>query len=162
MFKKAKPLKNPEDVNHGYDYALFLLNLSMRTEAELREKMVRRGYVSDVIEKVVVRLFEDRYLNDEHYAEMFIENLKRYKYYGLFIMKRKLFEKKLPKEIIDEKLAELVSEEDERDIAKRYVEKTFGPLKEVKKFEYEEKQKVMRRLIARGFGLDLAKRMVGL
>jgi SOS response regulatory protein OraA/RecX len=54
----------------------------------------------------------------------------------------------------------LVSEDDERDIATRYVEKEFGPLKEVRKFSYEEKQKVMRRLLSRGFGLGLVKNLV--
>lgn len=161
MFKKSKPLKKPEDVDHGYEYALFLLNLSMRTEGELREKMKQRGYLPKVIDQVVKRLFDDRYLDDRHYAEVFIDSLKRYKYYGKFMMKKKLFEKKLPKEIIEQKLAELVSVDDERDIATRYVEKNFAAIADVRKFDYEEKQKVMRRILARGFGLDLAKEIVG-
>ena len=160
MFKKAKPLKKPDDPEHGYEYALFLLNLRMRTEAEMRDKMVRRGYLPKVIDEVVERLYQDRYLNDEHYAEVFIESMKRYKYYGAYMMKKRLFEKKVPKEIIEEKLAELVSEDDEREIATRYVEKEFGELKAVRKFDYEDKQKIMRRLLSRGFGIDLVKKLV--
>ncbi len=161
MFKKSKPLKKPDDADHGYEYALFLLNLSMRTEFEMREKMARRGYFPKIIDEVVQRLFDDRYLNDDHYAEVFIDSLKRYKYYGRFMMKKKLYEKKLPKEVIEDKLHELVTEDDELDIAQRYVEKNFGPLKEIKKFDYDQKQKVMRRLMARGFGLDLVKSLLG-
>lgn len=161
LFKKAKPLKNPADSEHAYDYALFLLNLQMRTEAVMREKMLARGYLPEIIDGVIARLFEDRYLNDEHYAEVFIESMKRYKYYGPFMIKKKLFEKKVPKEIIAEKLAELFAADDELEIATRYVEKEFGELKKVKKFEYDEKQKVMRRLMARGFNLDVAKSLVG-
>lgn len=161
MFKPAKPLKKPDDPEHAYEYALFLLNLSMRTENELREKMQKRGYFHNIIEETVQRLHQDRYLDDARYAEVFIENMKRYKYYGVFMMKKKLFEKKLPREIIDEKLEELVSDEDMRDIATRYVEKNFGSLSEIKKFDYDEKQKVMRRLMSRGFGLDLVKELVG-
>lgn len=160
MFKKAKPLKKPDDPEHGYEYALFLLNLRMRTEAEMRDKMARRGYLPKVIDEVVERLYQDRYLNDEHYAEVFIESMKRYKYYGAYMMKKRLFEKKVPKEIIEEKLAELVSEDDEREIATRYVEKEFGELKAVRKFDYEDKQKIMRRLLSRGFGIDLVKKLV--
>ncbi len=162
LFKKSKPLKKPDDENHAYDYALFLLNISMRTEAELREKMEKRGYFPDIITKVVERLFEDRYLDDARYAEVYIESMKRSKYYGAYMMKKKLYEKKVPKEIMEEKLVELLTEEDEREIATRYVEKNFGKLKDVAKFEYDEKQKVMRRLMARGFGLDLAKSLVGI
>jgi regulatory protein len=160
MFKPSKPLKKPGDVEHAYNYALFLLNLSMRTEGELREKMQRRGYLSEIINEVIVRLKTDRYVNDEHYAEVFIESMKRYKYYGSFMIKKKLFEKKVPKEIIESKLEEFLTEDDERGIAKTYVEKNFGKLSEVRKFEYSEKQKIMRRLMARGFNLDLAKSLV--
>lgn len=162
LLKKSKPLKKPDDVQHGYDYALFLLNISMGTEAELREKMKTRGYFPEIITEVVEKLFQDRYLDDSRYAEVYIESMKRSKYYGSFMMKKKLYEKKVPKEIMEEKLAELLSEDDEREIATRYVEKNFGKLKDVAKFEYDEKQKVMRRLAARGFGLDMIKSLVGL
>ena len=161
MFKKGKPLKKPDDVDHAYDYALFLLNLSMRTERELREKMTTRGYFPEIIDATVVKLYEDRYLDDAHYAEVFIESMKRYKYYGSFMMKKKLYEKKVPKEIIEEKLRELLSVEDEREIATRYVEKNFGALAEVSKLNYDEKQKIMRGLKSRGVNLDVAKSLVG-
>lgn len=160
LFKKGKPLKKPDDVDHGYDYALFMLNLRMRTESEMREKMLGRGYYPDVVDAVIQRLFEDRYLNDEHYAEVYIESMKRYKYYGSYMMKKRLYEKKVPKEIIEQKLSELLTESDEIDIATRYIEKEFGKLKDVRKFEYAEKQKVMRRLLSRGFGIDVVKRLV--
>ena len=161
MFKSSKPLKKPEDADHAYDYALFVLNLSMRTEGELREKMTKRGYFPEIINQTVQKLFKDRYLDDSRYAEVYIESMKRYKYYGSFMMKKKLYEKKVPKENIEEKLADLLTVEDEREIASRYVEKNFASLEEVAKFDYDEKQKVMRRLISRGFNLDVAKSLVG-
>ncbi|HEX3099890.1 MAG TPA: RecX family transcriptional regulator [Patescibacteria group bacterium] len=161
MFGKSKPLKKPDDADHAYDYALFLLNLSMRTERELREKMEKRGYFPEIINATVTKLYTDRYLDDARYAEVYIESMKRSKYYGSYMMKKKLYEKKVPKDIMEEKLAELLSEEDEEEIATRYVEKNFGALSKVAKLEYDEKQKIMRRLMARGFNLDLAKKLVG-
>lgn len=160
MFKPAKPLKKPDDVEHGYNYALFLLNISMRTEGEIREKMTKRGYFPEIIDEVILRLKNDRYVNDENYAEMFIENSKRFKYYGQFVIFQRMLLKKIPKDLAKEKLAEFLTPEDEREIAKRYVEKEFGVLKEVKKLTYEEKQKVMRRLLSRGFTMNLAKSLV--
>lgn len=161
MFKPAKPLKKPDDVEHGYEYALFVLNLSMRTEAELREKMSKRGYFPEVINNVIERLYKDRYIDDKRYAEVFIESMKRGKSYGQFMIRRKMIEKKLPKEIIQESMREFLSEEDECEIAIRYVEKNFGALKSVAKLEYDEKQKIMRRLLSRGFAIDLVKNIVG-
>ncbi len=160
MFKKAKPLKNPEDVDHGYNYALFLLNLSMRTEGEIREKMKARGYIPKVIDEVIAKLHQDKYVNDEYYAEMFLENMKRFKYYGRFTVRRKMSENKLPKEIIESSLQEFFTAEDEREIAKHYIEKQFGELKTVRKFDYEDKQKVMRKVLSRGFGMDVAQSLL--
>lgn len=160
MFKQSKPLKKPDDPEHAYEYALFMLNLRMRTENEMREKMQKRGYYPNIIDETIQRLYQDRYIDDAHYAEVYIESMKRYKYYGAFMMKKRLFEKKVPKEIIEEKLAELVTAEDEKEIAARYVEKEFGDLKEVRKFPYEDKQKVMRRLLARGFNIDVVSTLV--
>ena len=116
MFKPSKPLKKPDDEEHGYNYALFLLNLSMRTETEMLEKMQKRGYVPEVINKVIKRLKEDRYLDDERYAEVFLESMKRAKYYGQFMIRNKMFAKKLSKEIIAKTLAEFLSSEDEKEI----------------------------------------------
>ncbi len=174
LFKKAKPLKKPDDVEHAYNYVLFLLNLRLRTEGEIRKKMQTRGYISTVIDEIVQRLIQERLVDDERYAEIFIENMKSYKQYGVFQMKKKLMEKLLPKDIIENKLSELVSVSEERKIAERYVTTLVSSRvntrqsenrgisrqarddirKEIKKLPYEEKQKIMRRLLSRGFRLD--------
>jgi regulatory protein len=160
MFKKSKALKDPGDFDHGYNYALFLLNLSMRTVAEVEEKMTKRGYVKPVVKEVINRLLEDKYLDDENYAEVFINSMKNYKTWGRFMMKKKMYERKLPKDLIEEKLEELVSEQDEIEIASRYVQKTFGDLSEVKRLAYEDKQKIVARLANRGFGFGLIKQVI--
>ena len=90
FFQKAKPLQKPDDTEHGYQYALFLLNLRLRTEGEMWTKMQTRGYYPDVIEQVVKQLKDEKLIDDERYIEMYIDNMKLYKYYGVFMMKKKL------------------------------------------------------------------------
>lgn len=153
MFKKAKQLKNPDDYEHGYQYALFLLNLSMRTVAEMKDKMATRGYTPTVINEVINNLLQEKFLNDDNYAEVFINSMKNYKTWGRFMMKKKMYEKKLPKDLIEQKLTELVSNKDEREIAARYLEREYKGV-DFKDMPYDEKQKVMRRLLSRGFGMD--------
>ena len=160
MFKKAKPLKDPDNYEHGYQYALFLLNLSMRTVGEVKEKMINRGYDSKVINLVINNLIEEKFLDDSNYAEVFINSMKNYKSWGKFMMKKKMYEKKLPKDLIEEKLEELVSEKDEREIAKRFLQRLFPDLDKIKELEYEEKQKVMRKLMSRGFGFEVVSKIV--
>ncbi len=160
MFKKAKPLKDPSDFDHAYQYALFLLNLSMRTVGEMQEKMNKRGYEKKVINHVIEVLLEDKYINDENYAEIFINSMKNYKTWGRFMMKKKLYEKKLPKDLIEQKLEELVSEDDELEIATRYLQKDFKDIKLIKKLEYQNRQKWVRKLMSRGFGMDVVTKLI--
>ncbi len=160
MFKKARALKDPSDYDHGYQYALFLLNLSMRTVGEVKEKMKQRGYDQKVIKEVINSLLQDKYLDDDNYAEIFINSMKNYKTWGRFMMKKKMYEKKLPAELIEEKLNELVSEKDEVESAKRFLIRLFPDLKAIKKLEYDEKQKVLRKLVSRGFGMDVATKFL--
>jgi regulatory protein len=152
FFKRPKKLKEPENVEHGYQYALFLLNLRFRTDGEMREKMIQRGYTPEVIDSVLQQLTIEKLIDDDRYAEIFIENMKLYKYYGFFQMKNKLILIRLPRELIEEKLSELVTVDDERAIAKKYLKKEFG---EIKNLPREDRQKVMQRLARRGFRTDV-------
>ncbi len=160
MFKKAKPLKKPDDAEHAYDYALFLLNIRLRTEGELRKKMRERGYVQEVIDSVASRLKDDRLIDDERYAEIYLDNMKSYKQYGFYQMKKKLMEKLLPIDLIENKLEEFVSESDEKKIAKKYLAKEYGEMENIAGLEYAEKQKIMRRMLARGFRMNVVTKLV--
>lgn len=160
FFKKAKPLQKPDDVEHGYQYALFLLNLRLRTEGEMWTKMHERGYYPDVIETVMKQLKDEKLIDDDRYIEIYIDNMKLYKHYGVFMMKKRLISKKLPMELIESKLTELVTEGDEKKIAKRYLEKEFGTAEEISKYSYQDKQKVIQRLIARGFRFVTVKQLI--
>lgn len=159
MFKKAKPLQDPSDYDHGYQYALFLLNLSMRTIEEMRGKMSKRGYTSNVINEVINNLLQEKYLDDDNYAEVFINSMKNYKTWGRFMMKKKLMEKKLDSRLIEQKLSELLTEQDEQDIALRYLDRHFKGV-DFPELVYEEKQKIMRRLLSRGFSMDTVKKVI--
>lgn len=160
VFKKAKPLKKPDDTEHAYNYALFLLDLRLRTEGEMRDKMQQRGYYPEVIDKIINQLIEEKLIDDNRYAEIYIDNMLSYKQYGYYMMKKKLVLKKLPKDLIENYLNDLVTEEEEKKVAKRYVEKEFGTTAEIKKLPYEEKQKIMRRLLSRGFRVNVATSLV--
>ncbi|HMQ01474.1 MAG TPA: RecX family transcriptional regulator [Candidatus Doudnabacteria bacterium] len=159
MFKKARALKDPTDYDHGFQYALFLLNLSMRTTSEVKEKMTRRGYIPAVINEVINNLLQEKYLDDKNYAEVFINSMKNYKTWGRFMMKKKMYEKQLPKELIEESLNQHVTITDEIAIAQRYLERQYKEV-ELGSLSYEGKQKIMKRLLARGFGMDVVIKLV--
>lgn len=148
MFKTKRKVKEPDSFEHAYNYALFLLNLHLRTEGELRNKMTERGYVSKVIDAVLEQLLTERFVDDERYTEMYLENLKKYKDYGFYMIKKKLTERRLPKELIERKLTELVTVEDELIIAKRLLKKIVTVNKN---FDQDGRPKLYHKMQARGF-----------
>ncbi len=135
----------PENKERAYNYAIYLLGLKLRTEGEIREKLRVKGYPLLVIDVVVHQLAENRYLDDQRYAEIYLDNLKKYKTFGYYGIKKKLMEKRLPPNIIESVLCEGLSEEEEMKIAKRFL---------IKQTE-TEKQKLAQKLKARGFRANL-------
>src|SRR3989338_6815139 len=112
-----------EENQKAYDYAMFLLNLRLRTEGELREKMRSKKYESGVVDEVIKRLKDLHYIDDQRFAEVYLENLKKYKSWGFYGIKKKLMEKRFPMPLIESVLSEGFSEEEELEVAKKFLKK---------------------------------------
>src|SRR3989338_4928512 len=123
MFKAKKPTTEPDSMEKAYEYAVFLLSLRLRTEGEVKEKMKGRGYNQNVIDNIVGQLKEQKYLDDQRYAEVFLDNLKKYKNFGFYGIKKKFMEKRLPPSVIESVLAEGMTIEEEAKIAERFIKK---------------------------------------
>jgi len=176
MFKKNpfKPTKTkePDNLDKAYDYAVFLLSLKLRTIGEVIKKMQQRGYNESVIEKTIERLKEQKYLDDKRYAEIFLENLKAYKHFGYYGIKKKFMEKKVPAKLIDSTLEEGLLISDELKIAKRLLKKEGFEIKngqadeEVQYRTYQdegqnkEKVRMANRLKSRGFRSEVISRLL--
>ncbi len=104
------------------DYALFLVSLRSQSVGQMREKLQKKGYPEDEIDATIQRLAELNYLNDEQFAQIYFDNLKKYKSFGYFGIKKKLIEKKLPKKEIEALLKGFTLKE-ETEIAKRLLSK---------------------------------------
>jgi regulatory protein len=138
-----------------------LLDLRLRTEGEIRDKMQQRGYVLDVITTVINQLKDAKYVDDTRLASVLIENYKLYKIYGFFKIKQKLMEKRLPSGLIESSLEEFFPIEDELEVAKRFIIKEFPKyLTDKEKFTYQEKQKIGQKLQSRGFRMDVISKLV--
>jgi regulatory protein len=149
---------------------MFLLSLHLRTEGEVRQKLEGRGYTSDTVKTVIIRLMDQKYLDDQRYAEVFLENLKQYKSFGFYGIKKKFIEKKLPSSIIEKVLADGLTVEEEIKIAKRFLKKVgivaksetnlephYSNFNEV---ENQVKQKIAQKLKTKGFRGEVVARLV--
>lgn len=144
-----------EGVGKAYDYALFLLKLRLRTEGELREKLRLKKYSTAVVDKVISQLKEQKYLNDQRFAEIFLENLKKYKSWGYFGIKKKMMERKLPPALIERVLSAGLSEKEEEEMAKRFVTN-----RKLEIMNYAEKQKIAKKLAAKGFRSSVISKLI--
>jgi regulatory protein len=155
MYKRSSKTKKPDSPEHGFEYAMFLLNLRLRTEGEIRSKMTERGYHASVIDSVITRLYEFKYLDDTRFGELLIDNYKKYKYYGYFQIKKKLMEKRLPSPDIERMLEEFFPIEDELQIAQRFLDKEKLSLE-----SREDKARAARKLQAKGFRSSVVSKLL--
>jgi regulatory protein len=171
MYKQPSKTKEPENLDKAYDYAVFLLSLKLRTVGEILKKMEDRGYGQLIIDEVIDRLKDQKYLDDAKYAEVFLENLKAYKNFGYYGIKKKFMEKKIPASLIDSTLQAGLTAKDEIKIAQRLLKKEGIEVKQKKDEEEnqystfneeatKEKQKLANRLKSRGFRGEVISRLL--
>jgi len=134
-----------------YDYAVKALGRAMRTEAELRRLMRTRVEPGErgeaVITAVVARLKEQRYLDDQAFAETYARLRQENEKLGSRGVRRKLAQKGVPAGIANDAVDARYSGTDEEALARKHLEQ-----KRIRKPTNEkETARVMRRLVAAGF-----------
>ncbi len=149
-------LKSEERISI-YNYGISILSRLAKSEYELRLKMQDKGFAPELIDNAINRLKERKYLDDERYCEMFINDKINISKYGLRKIKEALFFKGIDKEIIEEKIKSISAEDEEKrafDLGK----KKLISLKEedTRKKAY----KLSNYLISKGFEYETVKKAV--
>ncbi|WMJ77748.1 MULTISPECIES: regulatory protein RecX [unclassified Sedimentibacter] len=147
-------LKAEEEI-HVYNYALTLLSRRAMSEKQIRTKMKTKGYDEDFIDSAILKLKNQKYLDDERYSEMLINDKVNISKYGKRKIKQLLYEKGIERETIEEKI-KCLSEEDELKRAYSVGLKKISSLKE----EDDRKKyvKLSRFLINKGFELSTVRK----
>lgn len=136
--------------------ALHFLGYRPRSEAEVRTRLLREEWPEDVVERVVNRLREAKYLNDEQFAELWVENRSLTKPRGSRTLQQELRQKGVERETIE---AALPDEEAELQNAIFALQKLLrSKERSWEKFEEKERrEKAIAFLARRGFGYAVAK-----
>ncbi len=136
------------------DYACFnrslgVLEKSMKSEKMLRDYLREKGYPKSCIDRAMDKLKEYGYINDESFAENFIRSYSAVK--SKRKMKYDLLSKGINEEIIEEKLATLIDEDEEKELtlslAKKYLKG--------KEFDSKTRQKFYNHMLGKGFDFSL-------
>jgi regulatory protein len=146
--EKLDELKNESDFGKNYIRTVDLVSRRLRSEKEIRDYAFRKQWSKENLEKVIVRLYERGYLNDERFAESFVRSKVNLKNYSRRKLDLELMKKGIEKSIREKVLAE---SEDIDELA------TLKKLITKKKNHYENEQKLIAHLARQGFSFDTIK-----
>jgi regulatory protein len=134
-----------------YDKALKLLKIRPHHSGELARKLSMRGFDRAEIAATISKLEEEELINNEQFAQMYVEELLRNKTFGFYGFKAKLMQRGIPGSEAESLLKENLSIEQEIEIAKKLVdrERDF------------DKIKFSQRLQRKGFRGEVIRQVVG-
>ena len=146
--------------NDAYDAALYRLERSAKTEQDMRLSLQRAGYVPGAIERTIARLLNAGLLNDEEYAQRFVE-MQSQRAVGRYQIKLKLRKKGIDAETAERALEQIddrhqitAAKELARKLAPRYTAQESDPRR--------ARRKLSQALARRGFSWEIVSSAVDL
>lgn len=129
-----------------FDKALNYLSRGMKTCKQMREYLTGKGYSPQVVNVVIDKLLDYKYLNDEYYAKTYVEQNQASK--GERRLKQELAQKGIPQQIAEQYC--VVDSDAARDNAQRLADKYMRS----KPRDLKTRQKLQRYLLSRGYDFD--------
>jgi regulatory protein len=135
-----------------YEYAIGALGRRMRTVAELKRLMRHKVEDSEhgrlLIEVVIARLREGKYLNDSHYAAYYSALRKDNERFGKRRVVSELKQRGVHEEVIDKAVSATYADTNEEQLARDFLKR-----KRLKKPSNEkETARIFRAMMRAGFG----------
>lgn len=146
-----------EDFMKCKSSALNVVQKTYKTEKEMEDKLLEKGYNKEVVEKTLDFLKEYNFINDEKYTAMYAKD--RSKTEGKNKIKYSLIKKGVDKNIIENTL-ETIDSDIEEEIAYKLAVKKYRLLKNKENDQYKLNQKIYRFLVGKGYDYDLVKSIV--
>lgn len=134
-----------------YDYAVGALARKMRTVAELKRLLRNKAMKTDaseaMIETVIRKLKDQKYLNDSHYAAYYSRNRKENEKFGKRRVITDLKAKGVHSDVIETAISSAYEDSNEEQLARQFVER-----KRIKKpATQKEAARIFRMLLRAGF-----------
>jgi regulatory protein len=148
--------KQITDENSLYEYAVSALGRRMRTVAELKRLMRNRVPKDELgtllVECVIARLKEQKYLNDASYAAAYASFRRNNEKFGRRRVVTDLKVKGVHGDVIEKAIHEAYSGVDEQELARGFLRRK----RLIKPSNNREAAKVFRALMRAGFGAGVA------
>ncbi|HET7673338.1 MAG TPA: RecX family transcriptional regulator [Candidatus Saccharimonadales bacterium] len=136
-------LKKHAVEDKGVYRALDLIARRPRSAGEITDYLKRKGYEEEEAEKILNRLSEKGYIDDESFARSWVENRRLLKPTSRRKLRLELKQKKVAEDIIQEVLKE--GNVDEAETLRKLI------VKKLQQARYRDRQKLMQYLARQGF-----------
>ncbi len=146
--EKIAQLKAQDSHEAAYQKALGFLDYRPRSSTEVRKNLEKHGYETEVIELVLERLGRSGLVNDDQFAQTWVDNRSEFRPRGRRMLSMELRQKGLDDEAIEAALSGLDEVELATQAARKYQRKLQGLPKP------EFRRKLAGFLARRGFGYD--------
>ena len=97
-------LVNEDELEVAYQKALNYLSYRARSENEVRQSLIGKGFAPSICDDTIVRLKEDGYVDDKDFAVLWIENRSTFRPRSYKLLSMELHQKGLPDDIINKAL----------------------------------------------------------
>lgn len=138
-----KPLSPAEALNKAAAYC----TLCERCISEVSKKLTAWGIAPHEQHKIIDRLQEEGFINEDRYCRAFVNDKVRFNRWGKIKITAALHEKQLPREYITQALDDI----DDELYMQTLRELVTGKQKELNSDDYNTKQKIIRFAASRGF-----------
>jgi regulatory protein len=131
-----------------------LLAAHPRSEKELRTKLKEKGFEPIVIDRVIGKLYELNYLNDESFARGWARSLAVNRLYGNKRIEMSLGEKGIARSIAKQVVAEIREEFPETKAVHKLLQKKVRH-QELASLDKRQKRSLIQNLMGKGFSPGL-------
>lgn len=145
-------MTRPQQVELGMNIAVRLLGARARSEHELRTALARKLVPADVVDEVMERLRELRYIDDDAFAQALATSRLEHSHRGRTRIRQELQDKGVARDSVDEVLGQL-DPADEWAAARAFATKRARGMTSLE--PHVARRRLSGALARRGFGMDI-------
>jgi regulatory protein len=123
-------------------------------QQEMTDKMKRWGVDEETQARIMARLIDERYVDDERYARAFVKDKVKYNKWGRRKVEQALWQKHIDRDI-QQRVLDDISNEDYVSVLRPLLQQKRKSTKASS--PYELKQKLIRFALGRGFDFDIIR-----
>lgn len=152
-----KSVLKEDELKKCKNSALRIIEKSYKTKKEIEEKLLAKGYTSDIISSTLTFLQEYNFVDDNRYASLYVKD--KMKNQGRNKIKYSLIKKGLNQDVIEESL-NFIDEDYEKEQALLLAKKRYEILKKRENDDYKLSQKLFRFLASKGYDFQCCNEVV--